>query len=527
MPISLEDAFHPRAYPESGFPRQPGVLGGAMIATSHPLATRAGVSALDAGGNAVDAALTAAAVLTVAEPCECGPGGDGFAQVWFDGELYAINGSGRSPRHPRHPAPAVSGPLSVTVPGVVAMWADLNDRWGRLGLDRCLRPAVALAEEGVAVTNRIARLWRDAARAGRAPFAAPRVGERYRLPDLGRTLAMIARDGPAAIYEGECAAAIADASWLSLDDLAGHRSAWVEPLRLTMGSVEVCELPPNSQGVAALQALAIARDLPPAGTAGRLHVLIEAMKLALADARRYVGDAPVPPWLLDDSRIADYRALIHDDRSRPPDAQPAGAGGTSYLCVVDEQRNAVSLIQSLFHHFGSGVTPAGTGITLQNRAAGFAEPAAGFAGPAAGFAGPAAGFAGPGDGQNAFAPGKRPYHTLMPGMLLEHGKLLGPFGVMGGAMQAQGHLQVLTRLLGERANPQSALDAARFRVEPDGSVLLEPGLWPMADPLRRAGHAITCADEPAPFGVGQIILSQDGVLVGGSDGRGDGMIGGY
>jgi gamma-glutamyltranspeptidase / glutathione hydrolase len=506
MPVSLEDSFHPRTQPDSGFPRQPGILGGAMAATSHPLATRAAIGALDAGGNAVDAALTAAAVLTVAEPCECGPGGDGFAQVWFGGELHAINGSGRSPLEAGGASPEPAGPRSVTVPGVVAMWADLSDRWGRLGLDRCLEPAIALAERGVAVTNRIARLWRGTEKAGRAPFPAPSVGERYRLPELGRTLRAIAEYGPAGLYDGAIAAAIAGATWLTPDDLRRHRSEWVQPLRLNVAEIDVCELPPNSQGIAALQALAIFRETGSGDPASRLHRLIEAVKIALADARRRVGDGAPPADLLAEPYVKACRELIRDDRSLPPGAAPPSTGGTSYLCVVDEQRNAVSLMQSLFHHFGSGVTPAGTGITLHNRAAGFAPR---------------------GDGPGGFAPGTRPYHTLMPGMLFERGRLLGPFGVMGGAMQAQAHLQVITHLLDDHANPASALDAARFRVEPDGSVLLEPGLWPLADELRRRGQRVIETGDPSPFGVGQIIACHGDVLAGGSDSRGDGMIGGY
>ncbi len=325
------------------------------------------------------------------------------------------------------------------------------------------------------------------------------------MPDLGRTLTAIAERGPAALYDGAIADAIANASWLSPDDLRAHRSEWVETLRLTVGDFQVCELPPNSQGIAALQALAISRDTGPDDPASRLHRLIEAAKIALADARRLVGDAPPPADLLTPRYITACRALIRGDRSLTLHAAPPSAGGTSYLCVVDEQRNAVSLIQSLFHHFGSGITPPGTGITLHNRAAGFAAP---------------------GTGPSGFAPGTRPFHTLMPGMLLQRGRLLGPFGVMGGAMQAQAHLQVITRLLDERANPQSALDAARFRVEPDGRVLLEPVLWHLADQLQRRGHTVTKAGDPSPFGVGQVIICHDSALVGGCDGRGDGTTGG-
>ena len=272
---SLEQLFEPGAAATSGWRRMPAVSAERMVATSHPLATQAGLRALDRGGTAIDAALAAAAVLTVAEPTDNGPGGDAFAIVWNDGQLHGLNGSGRSPAVIDAVRVDASGPRSVTVPGAVRAWADLAERFGRLGLDAALAPAADLAERGLACTARIADKW---AKAENAPWPAPGFGGRYRLPDLAETLRAIATDGADAFYRGTIAESIASVCWLSEDDLATHRSEWVEPLRYSYRGVEVCELPPNGQGAAALIALGIYEGLEPG-----LHSQIEAMKLALAD----------------------------------------------------------------------------------------------------------------------------------------------------------------------------------------------------------------------------------------------------
>ena len=471
----------------------PTIAEGGLVATSHPLASSAGARALDRGGNAVDAALAAAAVLTVAEPTDNGPGGDAFAIVWADGELHGLNGSGRSPAridgmHELH------GPRSVTVPGAVRAWADLAERFGRLGLDAALAPAADLAESGLVCTARIADKW---ARAARAPWAAPGAGGRYALPELGRTLRRIAEEGPDAFYTGEVAAAIASACWLAEDDLAAHRSEWVEPLRLRYRGVEVCELPPNGQGAAALIALGILEGMEDAS----LHEQIEAMKLALADTYAYVADGPLQQSLLTPEHFAARRAEIDPERAGSP--APAGLprGGTTYLCVVDGDGMAVSLIQSVYEAFGSGVVAPATGVALQNRAAGFSSEAS---------------------HPNALAPAKRPFHTIIPGMLLEGGELLGPFGVMGGAMQPQGHVQVVRSIVDGGLDPQSALEAPRWRVGDGWEVALEPGLAEEADALRGCGHPVRLAENQHEFGVGQAIVRCGEALLAGSDPRGDG-----
>jgi gamma-glutamyltranspeptidase / glutathione hydrolase len=500
MDLDPDRLFAPGRLPASGFARLPTVTSRALVATSHPLATRAGVRALEDGGNAVDAALTAAAVLTVAEPALTGIGGDAFAQLFWEKQLIGLNGSGRSPAQLEGHGVDRFGPRSVTVPGAVAAWSNLAARFGRLGLDRCLAQAIDLAESGVAATPRTASTWRLAADEGRAPLPPPALGSIYRLPELGRTLRRIAEDGPNAFYSGPVAEAIAGASWLSLDDLAAHRSEWVEPLRVAYRGLDVCELPPNGQGAAALVALGILDGLDEPG----LHERIEATKLALADAYRYVADGPLPPFLLDPEHLAERRSLI-SDRACDPRPSQVPPGSTTYLCCVDEDRNAVSFIQSLSDRFGSGILAGDTGVVLQNRAAGFVDE--------------------PGH-PNELRPGRRPFHTIIPGMLLEGGRLVGPFGVIGGAMQAQGHVQLVHCLRGG-FDPQSALDAARFRVEPGRQVLLEPGLWDQAEALRRLGHDPVPMNEPYLFGVGQAILCLGEALVGGSDGRGDGHASGF
>jgi len=493
MRVDLRALFRPGAAHASGWRRMPTVVGDSMVATSHPLAAAAGLAAFADGGNAVDAALAAAAVLTVAEPTDNGLGGDAFALVWHDGELHGLNGSGRSPAVLDEIRVDESGPRSVTVPGVVRAWADLAERFGRLGLDRALVRAAELAGRGVACTPRIADKW---ALAANAPLPPPAVGERFVLPDLARTLGLLSDQGPDAFYGGAVADAIAAVSWLGEDDLAAHSSEWVEPLRLDYRGIEVCELPPNGQGAAALVGLALYDGLEPG-----LHSQLEAMKLALADAYAYVGDAPFPASLLDPAHLATRRALVDPERAIEPTPSILPRGGTTYLCAVDANGTAISLIQSIYGTFGSGLVAPGTGVVLQNRAAGFVEE----------------------EGHpNRLAPARRPFHTIIPGMLLEEGRLLGPFGVMGGAMQPQGHLQVVLRLVDHGDDPQAALDAPRWRVGTGRDVHLEPGLWKFEERLTELGHDVRRATVQHPFGVGQMILRLDDALLGGSDARGDG-----
>ncbi len=430
------------------FGRPPAVAAEAMVATSQPLATRAGLRVLERGGNAADAALAAAAVLCVTEPMSTGIGGDCFAQVWRDGRLEGLDSAGPAPAGADPEAPVEqNGPRSVTVPGAVGGWAALAERHGQLGLDACLEDAIAAAEQGFAVAPRTAAAW---ARIGGPLGPPPRVGELVYQPELGATLRRIGTEGPSAFYKGEVAAAIVEASWLEESDLAAFEPPWVEPLRLSYKGVEVCELPPPTQ-----------RD------GADVSELLTAQYL---DARR--GRAAV---------------------TEPP-------GGTVYLCVVDADRMAVSFIQSLFEGFGSGIVAAGTGVVLQNRGACFAVG-------------------------GAVEPGRRPYHTIIPGMLFRDGDLFGPFGVMGGFIQAQAHLQLVSAIVDDGLDPQAALDRPRFRV--DGELVrLEEGLWDREPDLRRLGYQTVRDPDASGFGGGQAILVTGDALAGGSDPRKDGYAGG-
>ena len=457
--FDLDRPFERPTFPLSGWRRLPTIARDAIVSTSHPLATRAGMRALEAGGNAVDAALAAAAMLTVAEPGHNGIGGDAFALVWNHGKLYALNGSGRSPAQIDSNRVDQYGPRSVTVPGAVSAWADLAARFGRFGLDQALVPAVDAAERGVAATARVAKHWRLSPR---APWPAPHAGEVYTLPELAVTLRRLAQEGPDALYRGTIAEQIAAATWLSADDLAAHRPDWVEPLRGEYRGLTVCECPPNTQGVAVIEALAAMAD------DADLHGRIEAVRHGLDYARTHVGDA--------------------------------ARGDTTYLCVVDGERTAVSLIQSTYEHFGSGVVAGDTGIVMQNRGACFVED----------------------EGHpNQLAPAKRPFHTIIPGMLLRDEELLGPFGIMGGPMQAQAHVQFVHRIA-EGDDPQAALDSARFRVKGERRVMLEPGLAGEVEALRALGDDPVVDETPDKFGVGQSIVVLGPSLMAGSDSRADG-----
>jgi len=445
---------------------------------------------LTQGGNAADAALTAAAVLCVAEPMSTGIGGDLFALVWRDGEAAALDSAGPAPASADPGAPvAQHGPRSVTVPGAVGGWAELAEHYGRRGLDACLAPAIGIAERGYAIGATAARLWGETAHAPAELGPAPRRGDVIRVPELAATLRGIAAAGPSAFYRGAIAEAIAAATWLEESDLAGFAPRWVEPLRLAYRGVEVLELPPPTQGVAALEGLGILDELPP-GLASR----VRATSLALADAREHVRDGAAVGRLLE-------REYLRRRAQDPARGVPGLADGTVYTCVVDEDGMAVSLIQSLFDHFGSGVMAPGTGVTLNNRGGSFAVA-------------------------GEVTPGARPYHTLIPGMLLRDGDLLGPFGIMGAFIQAQAHIQFVSAVVDDGLDPQTALDRPRFRIEGD-RVQLEPGLWGESETIRSLG--LEPVHEPAitPFGGGQAIFVERGSLVGGSDGRQDGFAAGY
>ncbi|HKP19157.1 MAG TPA: gamma-glutamyltransferase, partial [Gaiellaceae bacterium] len=350
-------------------------------------------------------------------------------------------------------------------------------------LAACLEDAIDAAEAGFAVAPRTAAAW---ARLGGPLGPPPAVGDVVYQPELGVTLRRIADEGPSAFYRGEVAEAICAVSWLEEDDLASFEPRWVEPLRLTYKSVEVCELPPPTQGVCALEALGLLERSSPS-----LASQIRCVQLALEDALARVRDG------------ADVRELItpeYLDARRGRAAVTEPAGGTVYLCAVDRDRMAVSFIQSLFDGFGSGLVAPGTGVVLQNRGGCFAV-------------------------SGAVEPGRRPYHTIIPGLLLRDGALLGPFGVMGGFIQAQAHAQLVSALVDDGLDPQAALERPRFRVEGE-RVLLEEGLWDREPDLQRLGLDTVRETDTSVFGGGQAILVSGEALVGGSDPRKDGYAGG-
>ena len=466
--------------------RPAAVAATAMAATSQPLATDAALRAFGRGGNAVDAAVAAAAVLCVTEPMSTGVGGDAFALVWDGGRLHGLDAAGPAPRSadPDEPV-AESGPRSVTVPGAVAGWAALAARFGRLGLDTLLADAIAAAEDGFAVGPITAAAW-----AGGPPELGPvpAAGDTARLPKLGATLRRLAADGPAALYRGEIAAAIASCTWLGEDDLAGYEPRWVEPLTSDYRGATVCELPPPTQGVAALEGLGLLELGEPS-----LAAQIECVRLALEDAFGRVRDGAEVRDLLERGFLVRRR-----EDAAAPVREPAG--GTVYLCTADGDGLAVSFIQSLFQGFGSGVVAPGTGIVLQNRGACFAV-------------------------SGRVEPGRRPYHTIIPGMLLRDGALLGPFGVMGGFIQAQAHVQLVSALLDDGLDPQAALDRPRFRLD-GGDVLLEGSLGARAADVEGLGLRPVPSSDHGLFGGGQAILRGAGGWIAGSDRRKDGRAAG-
>jgi gamma-glutamyltranspeptidase/glutathione hydrolase len=509
-----------------------------MVASSQRYASDVGARVLREGGAAADACVAMDAMLHVTEPASTSLGGDLFA-LHFDArtsQVSAINGSGRSPRtrmlddiacDDRGRIPEDHGD-AVTVPGVCAAWFDLNARHGRLSVARLLEPAIDVASSGFEVARVAAAVWErnlTTLRSGELTIGgrAPREGERFRNPGLARVFRAIADGGPEVFYRGEIADRIVSAvrsagGAMTSDDLARHRSAWDEPISVSYRDVRVWECPPNGQGLAALLALAMLDDgeLPPAGSAERAHLQIEALRLGFADARWYVADPAVAPAPLDELLSADYiaarRAQIDPERASTSVARgaPVGIPGTVYHCAVDAAGNACSVVSSTFGSFGSGIVPAGLGFTLQNRGCGFVlDPRH----------------------PNAYAPGKRPYHTIIPGLLTRRdGTLWGPFGVMGGPMQPQGHLQVVMSLVDDGVSPQDALDRPRFFIEPEidgGRVYLEhevPGA--VADGLRARGHDVVVGPDThgrSTFGRGQVILREpDGSLRGASDRRADG-----
>ncbi len=510
-----------------------------MVATSQSLAAQAGLEILRQGGNAIDAAIATAACLTVVEPTSNGIGGDAFAIIWTKGKIHGLNASGPAPLAISHELlrkrgyqemPDV-GWLPVTVPGVPAAWTELSRKFGRFSLLKVLSPAIEYAEKGFPVSPLVSYLWKTAykryiayikeeefrywfetfAPQGRAPEA----GELWRLPEQAETLQMIADTESNVFYRGEIAEKIDAFSrkydgYLRKEDLVSFTPEWVNPISISYRDYNVWEIPPNGQGLVALMALNIlkeidftAREIPQA-----FHYQIEAIKLAFADGKEYITDYQQMSEKIKDLLSATYakerRELITDLAINPYPGKPTGSD-TVYLATADGEGNMVSYIQSNYMGFGSGLVVPGTGIALQNRGANFSLDSS---------------------HANCLKPGKKTYHTIIPGFLTKNNRAVGPFGVMGGFMQPQGHVQIIVNSIDFGLNPQAVLDAPRWQWMEGKKVKVEQNFPKhIAEALERKGHIIEGALDSGGFGRGQIIWQDKrGVLMGATDSRADGVV---
>ncbi|MCT7952863.1 gamma-glutamyltransferase family protein [Ancylothrix sp. C2] len=510
------------------------------VATGQPLATAAGMEMLHSGGNAVDAAVAMAITLTVVEPTANGIGSDAFALVW-DGSLHGLNGSGKSPQNlTKETFCGMQSPygwLPVTVPGAVSAWRTLWERWGRLPFERLFEPAIRYAEEGYPVSPVVAEYWKRAEQIYLplndtifAPLKevffrnnrAPAAGEIWGSVDQAKTLREIAASGGESFYKGKLAEKIANyaaesGGFLSREDLVAHQADWVTPISTEYHGLTVWEMPPNTQGIAALMALNILENFDvsqyPRESVESYHLQIEAMKLAFADVKQYVADADFMQVRVEELLDKNYgkkRAELITEKAINLAVPGLPKGGTVYLAAADGEL-MVSFIQSNYMGFGSGVVVPGTGISLQNRGVGFSFEVG---------------------HPNEYSPGKRAYHTIMPGFLTRDGVPVGPFGVMGGPMQPQGHLQVVANMADYEMNPQAALDAPRWQFMEGNLVLVESGVSEsIIEGLRGRGHDVRLGDlkdgsdvaETGQFGRGQIIVRENGVFVAGSEPRADGL----
>ena len=519
--------------------RNPQFSKNAMVATSHPLAAQAGIEIMRQGGNAIDAAIATAAMLTVVEPTSNGIGGDAFALVYSNGKLKGINGSGPAPQSISIDAlnqkglqeiPAY-GLIPVTVPGLPATWAELSRTEGRLDLKTLLGPAIKTAREGYAVTPTVSLSWQRAyskysqefkdpifdqwfkvfSPQGRAPF----VGEQWRSEYHAATLEELGDTNCQSFYRGNLANRIVDffeknGGFMASSDLENFTPEWVEPIHSHYRGYTVSELPPNTHGISTLMALNILSffQLEHMSELERTHTMIEAMKLAFIDTKAFVADPKHMSFDYQELLSLDYakhRAdLISSTAILPPVGKPQ-KGGTVYLCTADGEGNMVSYIQSNYMGFGSGIVVPETGIALHNRGHNFNMIK---------------------NHPNCIAGGKRPYHTIIPGFLSKDNQPIGPFGVMGGFMQPQGHLQVITNTLDFNMHPQDALDAPRWQWVQDKTLLVEQS-FPrhLIQGLALKGHQIKVESDPGLFGRGQIIWKTHyDTYCGGTESRCDGHI---
>jgi len=512
-----------------------------MVACSTPQAAQAGLEVLMQGGNAIDAALAAATTETVCEPCSNGIGSDVFAILWSKGKLYGLNASGPSAmgqtladlkanftEMPKYGWPAVD------VPAAPAAWAALAKRFGKLPLSQIVKPAVRYASQGYAVAPTTGRAWQSAYQLYLKNLKGPQhegwfstfapngkpcgPGDIAYLQDHTRTLTEIGETNAESFYRGALAEKIVafaqkTGGKMSLEDLGNYQPEWVEPISINYRGYDVCEIPPNGQGITALMALNILKgfSLSDRENPQTYHLMMEALKLAFADAKKYVTDprhmTVSVEQLLSEEYAASRRELICEKAILPAAGDPR-SGGTIYLCAADNEGNMISYIQSNYAGFGSGVVVPATGISLNNRGNNFSLDST---------------------HDNVYAPGKRPYNTIIPGFLMKDGQPVGPFGVMGGFMQPQGHLQVMVNTIDFAMNPQDALDAPRFQWTGEKNIEVEQSipLYVQQELLSR-GHIIIPKVASGGFGRGEIIWRMpNGALCGGTEPRTDGTISGW
>ncbi|WP_346265079.1 gamma-glutamyltransferase family protein [Peptoniphilus catoniae] len=510
----------------------------AMAASSNTYATIAGTDIMKAGGNCVDAALAMAMVHVVVEPTGNGLGSDAFAIVSMDGKLYGLNASGPAPvdlkmqklKDLGYNSIPQTGPLSVDVPGAVGGWISLHERFGKLSLEEIAAPAIKLAEEGYPVSPTISQLWKAQVEKyskfkddpaykgffdtftinGRAPYS----GEVVKLKDLAESLREIVKTNGESFYRGKLAKAISDyvrekGGLLTTEDLSSYKPEWVEPLSVNYRGIDVWELPPNGHGITVLMALKILNkfDFSHMTEEEKTHYAIEALKSAYVDAKEYVAEPERMRPHFRELLKEDYLTLRKnqlEEKALDPKVGTPGEGSTIYLAAADKDENMISFIQSNYMGFGSGVVVEKTGISLNNRAHNFdfddTRP-------------------------NGLVGGTRPYHTIIPGFLTQDGKALGPFGVMGGFMQPQGHLQVLIRMIDDGLNPQAALDAPRWQWIKGKKVEIEEDYESnIVKDLKKREHEIDLVSDRTDMGRGQIILREKGVYLGGTEPRTDGCV---
>ena len=523
------------------YPSRRGLIYGkkGIVCTSQPLAAQAGLDILKQGGNAVDAAVATAICMAVVEPVSNSVGSDAFALVWVKDKLYGLNGSGPAPmladaekvRAQGFSEMPMYGMVPLTVPGAPSAWLKLSERFGKLPFEKLFEPAIRYAEEGFPVSPIIAQVWDICfkrflrifqseqhkpwfdtfASAGRAP--AP--GELWSSKELAETLRTLAATKCQALYGGPLAEKIGAycetfGGFLRQEDFARYSAEWVEPICVNYKGFDVWEIPPNGHGIVALMALNILKGFEFSGrdNADTFHKQLEAMKLAYVDGKRYVSDPRSMKvsvsQLLSEEYAAQRRALI-GEKAIPPEPGKPDKGGTIYLCTADEEGNMVSFIQSTYWNFGSGIVAPGTGICLQNRGANFTLEQG---------------------HENCLSPGKKPYHTIIPAFLSKDGRAVGPFGVMGGFMQPQGHVQMVMNTVDFHMNPQEALDAPRWQWVGEKEIHVERAFpYAATEELLRRGHDMRVPPDSLDFGRGQIIWRTEyGTYVGATEPRADGAV---